>query len=470
METLRHISAAEARLHERVEAPLLGTSRAFRVWVAVLVAVIAWGAVAYYMQARDGLYVTGMRDRIMWGLYIALFVFFIGASMAGTFVSALLRLTSASWRAPIIRGAEMMTVAALITAGLFVLFDIGRPDRLHHFFLFGRWESPLIWDMYGLATYMAGSMLYLYLAMIPDLAFVSDRLGDGFGTIRRSYYRVLSVAWIDGEGQRAILHRAIVVMTIAIVPVAVMMHTVTSWIFGMTLREPWNSSMFGIFFVAGAIYSGIGLIVILMAVMRRVYRLEEFITDRHFLYLGYMLAAFAVIMVFFNVSEFVTLGYKLSADATFNLNQMISGDLAPVFWIYIWAGLVLPILVILVPYTRNLKGILLAAVAANIGMFLERYFIVVGGLRVPLNPYEPATYSPSWVEWSLMAAGIAVFLLLLTVLLKFLPIVAVWEMHEEAFANGHVAVQDDRPLSPEPGATPEARPETNQGSAPGVAP
>jgi molybdopterin-containing oxidoreductase family membrane subunit len=283
---------------------------------------------------------------------------------------------------------------------------------------------------------MAGSMLYLYLAMIPDLAFVSDRLGDGFGTIKRGYYRLLSIAWADSDEQRATLHRAIVVMTIAMVPVAVMMHTVTSWIFGMTLREPWNSAMFGIFFVAGAIYSGIGLIVILMAVMRRAYRLEEFITDRHFLYLGYMLAAFAVIMVFFNVSEFVTLGYKLSADATFNLNQMVSGDLAPVFWTYVWAGLALPILVILIPYTRNLKGILVAAIAANVGMFLERYFIVVGGLRVPLNPYEPATYTPSWVEWSLMAGGVAIFLLLVTVLLKLLPVVALWEMHEEAFASG----------------------------------
>lgn len=465
MEALRHISAAEARLHQRVEAPLLGTSRAFWVWVAVLMAIMAWGAVAYFFQARDGLFVTGMRDRIMWGLYIALFVFFIGASMAGTFVSALLRLTGASWRAPIIRGAEMMTVAALITAGLFVLFDIGRPDRLHHFLLYGRWESPLIWDAYGLATYMVGSMLYLYLAMIPDLAFVSDRLGNGFGTIRRSYYRVLSIAWIDSEAQRATLRRAIVVMTIAIVPVAVMMHTVTSWIFGMTLREPWNSAMFGIFFVAGAIYSGIGLIVILMVVMRRVYRLEEFITERHFLYLGYMLATFAVIMVFFNVSEFVTLGYKLSADATFNLHQMISGDLAPIFWIYIWVGLALPILVILIPYTRNMKGILVASIAANIGMFLERYFIVVGGLRVPLNPYEPATYSPSWVEWSLMAAGIALFLFLVTVLMKMLPIVAVWEMHEEAFTSEVESSLCDRPHAP--GA--EVDPETNPEMSPGVA-
>ncbi|MEE8364034.1 MAG: NrfD/PsrC family molybdoenzyme membrane anchor subunit [Dehalococcoidia bacterium] len=430
MEPLGQVAGYRARLEGRITAPFRRTGPAFWAWVACLLAVIAWGGVAYSFQWRDGLYVTGMRDRIFWGLYVTLFVYFIGASMAGTFVSAILRIAQAEWRLSIIRGAEMMTVAALFTAAMFVMMDIGRPERTPNILLFGRWESPLVWDMYGLATYMAGSILYLYLAMVPDLALVRDWLAGAAAPPRRLLLRLTAIGWFGDPGQVRILAGVLTVMTIVMIPVAVMMHTVTSWVFAMTLREPWDSSMFGIYFVGGAVYSGVGLIVILMVVMRRVYRLEEYITARHFRYLGYMLASFATIMVFFNVSEFVTLGYKTAHEGPFNLHQMTHGALAPVFWTYIWGGLGLPILLILLPATRTIPGIVLAAIFANVGMFLERYFIVVGGLRVPLNPYDPAHYTPTWVEWSLMAAGFAIFALIVTLLLKLFPALAISEMLE----------------------------------------
>lgn len=428
-------------LESRILAPLTGSSRPFWVWIGVLSIIIAWGAVAYMAQAREGLVVTGMRDRIMWGLYVALFVMFIGASMAGTFVSGVLRMTGASWRGPIVRSAEMVTVAALIVAAIFIFFDMGRPERAANIVLFGRWESPLVWDVYGLTTYLGGSLLYLYIAAIPDIAIVRDLI-PGSARVKGLLYRAFAVNWTGTPEQRRVLLSTIGLMAIVMVPVAVMMHTVTSWIFGMTLREPWNSPMFGIFFVGGAIYSGVGLIAILMFIVRRVYRLQGLITEQHFLKLGYLLATFAALMVFFNVSEFVTLGYKTSVDASFFITQMTRGSMAPIFWIYIWGGLIMPILIIAFPWTRNTTGIIVASIAANIGMFLERYFIVVGGLRVPLNPYEPASYFPTWIEWSLMLTGIAIFALLVTVLTKILPIVAIWELREE-----------EPGVSPEPDAT-----------------
>jgi molybdopterin-containing oxidoreductase family membrane subunit len=417
-------------VEDRILAPLTGSSRPFWIWVGALIAIILWGVVVYVMQAREGLIVTGMRDRIMWGLYVTLFVMFIGASMAGTFVSAVLRLTGVSWRGPIVRSAEMITVAALVVAALFIFFDMGRPERALNIVIFGRWESPLIWDVYGLATYLAGSLLYLYLASIPDIAMIRD-LVPGSQRLRSALYRAYAVNWTGSVEQRRVLFSALGLMAIIMVPVAVMMHTVTSWIFGMTLREPWNSPMFGIFFVGGAIYSGVGLIVIMMFIVKRVYRLNDLITEDHFLKLGYLLATFAALMVFFNVSEFVTLGYKTSTDASFYIMQMTRGSMAPVFWIYIWAGLILPIVLIALPWTRNIRGVVVASILANGGMLLERYFIVVGGLKVPLNPYEPASYFPTWIEWSLMLAGVAVFVLIITALAKALPIVAIWELREE---------------------------------------
>ena len=169
------------------------------------------------------------------------------------------------------------------------------------------------------------------------------------------------------------------------------------------------------------------IIIILLVDLRRVYRLEEYINRKHFVYLGYLLVTFAAVMAFFNVSDFITAAYTLAGDTHFAVHQMISGGLATVFWVYVWGGLLFPIAIVLLPFTRNITGIVIAGIAANVGMFLERYFLVVGGLRVPLNPYEPPSYSPSWVEWSLMAAGIALFALVVVVLMKVFPPFSLWE-------------------------------------------
>ncbi|MFQ5872950.1 MAG: NrfD/PsrC family molybdoenzyme membrane anchor subunit [Dehalococcoidia bacterium] len=430
VEALRPVTSFRDQLEERSLAPLQHTGQGFYLLVGFLLAVIAWGVFTYSYQLRDGLIVTGMRDRMSWGLYIAMFVFFIGASMAGTFVSAVLRITKAGWRTPVTRTAELVTVAALLIAGLFITFDLGRPDRIYHTALFGRWESPLIWDIYGLTTYLTGSVIYLYAALVPDLAYCRDRLNPEASPIKRWFYRVFSIGWVGNPTQRRRLQTVLTVMMIAIIPVAVMMHTVTSWIFAMTLREPWDSPMFGIYFVGGAIFSGSGIIIILMAALRKAYRLENFITQKHFLYLGYLMAALAAIMLFFNLSEIVTHAYKLRGHIEHHLVETFIGSLAPLFWTYLLGGIVLPILIIANPLTRNIKGIVVAAVLVNIGMVIERY-LIVGGLHVPLNPYPHPSYSPTWVEWSLMAAGIAAFILLITLLLKLVPSVAVTEMLEE---------------------------------------
>lgn len=430
MEAVRPLDFEGSLLEERSLAPLRRTSLGFYALVVGLLLVIAWGVYAYSVQLRDGLWVTGMRDRVMWGMYIAMFVFFIGASMAGTFVSSILRVTKASWRTPVTRSAEMVTVAALVTAGVFIALDIGRPDRLHHLVMFGRWESPLTWDVYGLTTYLAGSVIYLYAALIPDLAYCRDRLGARASTMRLWLYGLFAIGWRDRPTQRRRLAAAMTVMMVLIIPVAVMMHTVTSWIFSMTLREPWDSSLFGIYFVGGAIYSGTGIIIILMAILRKVYRLEAFVTQRHFVYLAYFMAALAAIMFFFNANEFITHAYKLKGEISIYLREIFVGSLSVPFRIYFWGGILLPITLVALPMTRNIPGIVLAAILVNVGMFIERYLIVVGGFMAPLNPYEVPSYSPTWVEWSLLAAGVALFVLVFSLLLKVMPAMAVTEMLE----------------------------------------
>ena len=170
------VSSWQADLEESTLEPARTTSRSYYVVVGVLLAVIAWAIYAYYIQLRDGLVVTGMRDRISWGLYITMFVFFIGISHAGTLISAILRVSNATWRTPVTRMAEFITAVALMTGALFVVVDLGRPDRFLNVIVYGRWQSPIVWDVTAVTTYLSASLLYLYLPMIPDLAFFRDRL------------------------------------------------------------------------------------------------------------------------------------------------------------------------------------------------------------------------------------------------------------------------------------------------------
>src|SRR5512135_3501000 len=329
------LSAWRARLEERVLAPLRGTGWRYYAWLLFLLGVLGWAVYAYAQQLQHGLIVTNLRDRISWGLYIASFVFFIGISHAATLLSAILRVTRAHWQMPITRMAEFITGVALMVAALFPAIDMGRPERILNMALYGRWQSPLLWDIMAILTYLTGSLIYLFLPLIPDFALCRDRLDSDAPVWQRFFFTTAAVGWKGTPGQRQALERAMSIMMIVIIPVAIMVHTVVSWVFAMSLRDPLNSTLFGVFFVAGAIYSGIAAIIILMAVLRWVMRLEEFITKMQFINLGYLLAALAAIMGYLNISEYLTTGYKMSGGTPFHLQQLLVGQFAGLFWFYI---------------------------------------------------------------------------------------------------------------------------------------
>jgi Fe-S-cluster-containing dehydrogenase component/Ni/Fe-hydrogenase subunit HybB-like protein len=438
-----------AQLEQRTLAPLAASSRGYFVWLAGLLVVIAWAVYAYIQQAQNGLIVTGMRDRISWGLYIANFVFFIGISHVGMLLSAILRVTRARWQMSITRMAELITIAALFVAALFPFIDLGRPDRILNLAFFGRWQSPLLWDIFAITTYLTGSMIYLYLLLIPDLALCRDRLGPSAPAWKRQFFTRMALGWHGSAPQHNALKRAVTVMMIVIIPVAVSVHTVVSWIFAMTLRSPFNSTVFGVFFVAGAIYSGIAAVILLMAVLRWLLHLEEYITEKQFVNLGYLLAALALIMGYLNLTEYISTGYKMEEGIWFYIQQLTIGPFAALFWFNIFGGIFVPGLIILFSRTRNIRGIITASVLVLIGMWIERYVIVVAGFRVPLMSYIPADYAPTWVEWSILAGAFALFALLISVFVKLVPVISVWEVVE----------QYESEQAPEPvAAAPQLRP------------
>jgi Ni/Fe-hydrogenase subunit HybB-like protein len=418
------------QLEATVLHPLTHTSRWWYVWVAFLIALIGIGAAAYLYQLQHGLVITGMRDSVIWGLYITNFVFFIGISHAGTLISAILRASQAEWRRPVTRMAEMITVVALLIGGLMPIIDLGRPDRILYLIQHGQIASPIIWDFISIMTYLTGSLIYLYLPMIPDIALVRDQLRGSTFTLRWRIYSLLALGWKDTPEQRQRLERGITIMMILIIPIAISVHTVVSWIFAMTLRAGWDSTIFGPYFVVGAIYSGIAGIITVMYIFRRLYHLQDYITDRHFRYLGYLLLILGLIYFYFTFAEYLTMAYKLHEGENLLLEELMVGQFSGLFWGFVVGGLLIPIIITALPWTCRPSLIFLAAILVNIGMWVKRFIIVVPSLALPTMPAGWGIYIPTWVELAITIAAFAGFALIFTLFAKLFPLISVWEMKE----------------------------------------
>jgi Ni/Fe-hydrogenase subunit HybB-like protein len=425
---------------ERVQQELLATLEPVgltgRLWIGGLLAVCAFAVYAYALQLIHGLEVTAMRNYVSWGLYMANFVFFIGISHAGTLISAILRVTNAEWRRPITRMAEAITVFALAVGASMVIIDMGRPDRVLNVFTHGRLQSPILWDLCSIMTYLTGSLLYLYIAMIPDMPILAAR-ADRTGMPRRArFYRGLALGYRGTEQQERRLNRALAAMAVIIIPVAVSVHTVVSWVFGMTVRPGWHSTIFGPYFVVGAIFSGTAAIITAMAVFRRAYRLERYLTLDHFRKLALLLLALTLLYVYFTLSEYLTIWYGGTATKAKMLALLMGNtSYGAAFWGWVALGLFLPIGLLLFPSRRSLAAIVSASVLINIGMWIKRYLIVVPTLETPFVPAGAAGtvihYFPTWIEWAVTAGALAVFLLLFTLFSRLFPIISIWEAAED---------------------------------------
>lgn len=423
-------------IRRQVEADLIGTlgpmSGRQKLTIAVLLAVALWGWAAYAYQARVGLAATAMNDYFSWGIYIINFVFFIGISMAGTLISAMLRLSGADWRAPITRLAEAITLFSLLIAGPMVIIDMGRPDRFYMILLHGRFQSPIVWDVLSLTTYMAGSLLYLYLPMIPDVALLRDSRRP-FPGWRRRIYSILALRWQGTPKQRTALERAIFVMAIVILPVAISIHTVTAWLFGMTLRPGWHTTIIGPDFVVGALYSGVAAVITAIALFRRFFGLEKYLTAEHFKKLAKLLLVFGLVYAYFVINEHVGSVYVNEGVEQRLDRSMFGGAYSLEFWATVILGLALPILMLVLPSRKSIAGIVGASVLVNVGMWLKRYIIVVPTLASPYMPVvggHRLSYVPTWVEWSITAGALAAFSLMYVVFARIFPIISIWEMEE----------------------------------------
>ena len=419
------------KINDDLLRPVFQTSRWFYVIVVLLGVIVLAGLGSWLYQMWFGLVVAGIKWPVYWAFYVTNFVFWIGISHAGTLISAILRLVNATWRRPVTRCAEVITVFALMIGAMFPIIHLGRPWLFIWLMpypserqIWPNFRSPLVWDFFAISTYLTGSTFFLLLPAIPDFALIRDRTTG----LRRKIYGALALGWQGTTKQWHRLESAMQIMAIAIVPVAISVHTIVSFDFAMAPVPMWHSTIFGPYFVAGAIFSGIAALILAMAVLRKVLHLERYLHPVHFQNLGKLLLMMSLLWGYFTFAERLTVWYgnEPSEMAVFWSTQ--TGAYAPLFWTMVFCNFVIPFPLLAIRRLRTIAGTVIASSTIIAGMWLERFLIIVPSLANKNLPYSWGFYRPRPVEIMITIATFAAMALLYTLFSKAVPLISIWEL------------------------------------------
>ena len=268
-------TASKEALLRKFAPQIEKTSPLATIWIFFLLCVIGIGVYAFICQVTQGHIVTGMRDNVVWGIYIVNFIFFMGISYAGAIISGALHLFRTEWRKPIIRMAEYLAIISLLIGPGYILLCIGRLDRLYYLALFGRIQSPITWDVIAISTDIFGCLIFLYLSILRDIANLRDFTELKVSKWRKKLYSILSLGYTGSPEQEKRLRRATDIMAAMVIAIAIIVYSVLAWIFSVTLQPGWHSTIFGPYFVIAAVYSGTGVLILTMYVFRKAYHLEH---------------------------------------------------------------------------------------------------------------------------------------------------------------------------------------------------
>ena len=399
-------------------------SRGLVLWIGFLVVVLAVGLAAWGYQMREGLRVTAMRNTVMWGQYILFFMFFVGLSAGGLIIASAGRLFGASRFKPIVRLAVLEATVAVMLAATFLLPDIGRPERIWHLFVYPNFTSPLVWDIAIVSIYFVISATYVWLYARADLARAGSPLALGTGTDERTMAREERIkgalAWVA-------------------LPAAVLLHSITAWIFGLQIsRGFWYSAIMAPLFVSSALVSGLALVILLALALRRFGRLS--FDDGLVGYLAGLLGVFIAVEAFFVLSEMLTAAYPAAPFEGDPVYRLVLGEYAPIFWFEVVVGLAVPFVLVAIRRLRSdPRVVAVASGVAVLGIFVHRLNIVLNGLSYAPIGQPPGVsigvaaegqssfagslfYVPSLVEWLVVAGVIAFGALVFTIAALVLPL------------------------------------------------
>jgi Ni/Fe-hydrogenase subunit HybB-like protein len=415
--------------------PIEKIGKAGKIWIAFLITVFLAGVVAYYMQETRGKYTTiNLRDYTMWGIYISNFLFMVAIGLVGVLMSAILKLTHFEWYRPLSRIGEVIAIGAIMFAGVSIIVAMGRPDRLYNLLLHGRIQSPIVWDVIGISTDLAASLILLFIPLIPSLITCRNNLKN-LPKWQLKMYNILSFGWQGTPEQWKILKKTMRILTILLIPLGILICTITAWLFATTLRPEWDSTNFGAYFVSNAFLLSVAVMILGAFIFRKAYNLENYLTEMHFDKLGQVLVLMALLHGYFNINEYLIPAYKMSGLHENHLLSLFIGKDALFYWSVVIFGIIVPFLLPLFPKLRKPIPLTVISVIVLIAGWFRLYLIVIPGLLQPYLPIQDVPeswkhYFPSLVEMTIVAATFAGVLLVVTLFSRFFPIVSVWEVAE----------------------------------------
>jgi molybdopterin-containing oxidoreductase family membrane subunit len=421
------------KVDEDVLATLGKPGKKYWVLLSASILLVLIGAGSWIAIMREGIGLFGLNNPVGWAVDIANFVFWVGIAHSGTLISAILFLFRARWRNTVYRSAEIMTVVAIMTAGLFPLIHLGRvwffywlmpyPGPMQ---LWPNFQSPLIWDVFAVSTYLIISVTFLYLGLLPDLASIRDRVTG----VRKRLYSLLSLGW-RGSSKQWWHHRAAYGFFAALAtPLVVSVHSVVSWDFAMSIVPGWHSTIFAPYFVAGAIHSGLAMVITIVIPMRKYMKLGTYITTDHLENLAKLIVLTGLIVGYSYIVEFFIAWYSENPFEQAIFKYRVFGDYALFFWFMLIFNSLLPLLFLIKRVRRGVVSLLVICILINVGMYLERVVILVSSLSHEYVPFAWGTYHPRFVEFGLTAGSFGWFFMLFLIFIKVFPALSIAEVKE----------------------------------------
>jgi molybdopterin-containing oxidoreductase family membrane subunit len=421
----------------RFKNPISNPSKSWWLLMGTMIIFLLIGIYALVQQIVHGHIVTGMRDHVVWGVFIVNFIFFLGIGYAGAILAAVFHLTHLKWTKPLHRIVELFAIIGSCVGPIYIFLCIGRLDKIIYIFTYARISSPITWDVIAIMTCLIFDFTYLYIAHIRDFAKLRDTKVFDLPEWKRKLYTKLALGYDGRPEQIKKLNNAQNILAATIIPTAIFAYSLLGYLFGMSLRPGWHSTLFAPEFVLVSLFSGVALMIIMMWIYRRQYKLYDVITDQHFYYAGYTLLLLSFGFAYFTFSEYITEWYNVSETHGIWMSKFLDfSEFGGMTIVTIMFAIGIPFLILLIPKFRTPGSITVVSILVLIGLWFKRYLIIVPTLETPYLPIQDVRpeyvhYQATWVEWALTLAGIALGVIMIMIFNYFAPAVPVAEMEHE---------------------------------------
>ena len=448
-ETIKNIFST-GKSHKEIDDDILKPIESFptkKWWIVLSIAgtlsLLLFTLIGYTFV--KGLGVLGINNPVGWGFYIINFVFWVGIGHAGTLISAVLFLFRQRWRTSINRAAEAMTIFAVMTAGIFPIIHVGRPWFIfwatpypnERGSLWVNFKSPLVWDPFAIGTYITISLAFWYMGLVPDLANMRDRvekmqakgaLSKILLGLKKNTIRILAIGWVGSAKVWTHYEKMVLMLAALATPLVLSVHTIVSFDFATSVIPGWHATIFPPYFVTGAIYSGFAMVLTLMIITRQVFNLKQYITLKHLENMGLVILVTGMIVSLAYTTEFIIAAYSAYEPEQYVFLNRMQGPYAWAFWTMFFCNVVSPHFMWFKKLRTNIFVLFVVSIVVNIGMWFERFVIIVTSLHRDFLPSSWDNYIPTWVDYGIMLGSFGFFFTLYLIFVRILPSIAIAEV------------------------------------------